>query len=243
MMHRVSVITPVWNMARFLPDAIASVPDVHEILIVAAPSDDDTHDVARGLAARRPNIRVLDNPKRAPAYARNIGLQASSGDVIAFVDADDVWPQNRLAMLLARLDAEPHVDAVSGLMTFFTELDRERLVPADRSHLKTLFAPSVVTSIFRRSVFDRIGTFDESLLYGEDGDFLLRMIEAEVPFVILDTATLYCRRHGDSMMTRDDPRKKSDMARTFALSLARRRRLGLPSKPVSFDRYREAASP
>ena len=53
MSHRVSVIVPVWNMARFLPDAIASIPDVHEIIIVAAESDDNTFGVAHELARRR----------------------------------------------------------------------------------------------------------------------------------------------------------------------------------------------
>jgi glycosyltransferase involved in cell wall biosynthesis len=234
---------PVWNMAQFLPDAIASIPEVHEIIIVAAESDDNTFEVAHELAGKRPDIRVLTNPKRAPASARNIGLREASGDVIAFADADDVWPQCRLALLIKRLGCEPRADVVAGLVTYFTELDRDRLAPAEHSLLKTMFIPSVVTSVFRRSVFDRIGIFDESLLYGEDGDLLLRIIEAQVPFVILNTPTLYCRRHGDSMMTRNDPRKKSDMARVFALSLARRRKLGLALEPVSFDRYVEAVSP
>jgi hypothetical protein len=62
-----------------------------------------------------------------------------------------------------------------------------------------------------------------------------------VPFVILNIPTLYYRRHDDSMMTRDNPRKKSDFARAFAMSLARRRKLGLSLAPVSFDRYLEAS--
>ena len=64
MSHRVSVIVPVWNMARFLPNAIASIPDVHEIIIVAAESDDDTVGVAHQLAERRLGVRVLSIPKK-----------------------------------------------------------------------------------------------------------------------------------------------------------------------------------
>lgn len=239
MIHRVSVIIPVWNMARFLPDAVASIPDVHEILIVAADSEDNTFEVAHALARQRPGVRVLTNPKRTPASARNIGLHEASGDVIAFNDADDIWPRGRLAIQLERLDGDSPADVVSGLVTLFTEFDRERCAPTERSNVKTIFVPSAVTTIFRGSVFDRIGLFDESLLYGEDGDLMLRIIEAQVPFVILNTPTLYYRRHADSMMVRDDPRKKTDMARAFALSLARRRKLGLSFEPVSFDRYRE----
>ena len=240
MSHRVSVIIPVWNMARFLPDAIASIPDVHEIIIVAAKSDDNTSEVAQALAKQRLGVRVLPSPEKRPASARNIGLRAASGDVIAFNDADDVWPQGKLALQLKRLDGdEPQPDVVTGLCTWFKELDRDRLAPAEHSSVETKNVQQIGAAIFRRSVFDRIGLFDESLMYAEDCDLLLRIIEAQVPFVVLNTPTLYYRRHGDSMMARNDPRIKSDLAKAFAMSLARRRKLGLSLAPVSFDRYFE----
>ena len=242
MSHRVSVIVPVWNMARFLPDAIASIPDVHEIIIVAAESDDHTFEAAHQLAERRLGVRVLSNPKKVLASARNIGLRAASGDVIAFNDADDLWPQGRLALQLKRLDKEPRADVVAGLVTHFKELDRDRLAPAEHSRVETKIAPQIGAAIFRRSVFDRIGLFDESLVYADDWDLLLRIIEAQVPYVVLNMPTLYYRRHGDSMMTRNDPRKKSDVAKAFAMSLARRRKLGLSLAPVSFDRYLQEPS-
>jgi glycosyltransferase involved in cell wall biosynthesis len=242
MNHRVSVIVPVWNMARFLPDAISSIPEVHEIIIVAAESDDNTLGVAHQLAERRSGVSVLLDPKKGPAAARNIGLREASGDIIAFNDADDVWPQGKLALQLDRLDSKPQKDAVAGLVSYFNELNRDSLAPAESSRVETKFVHHVGAAIYRRSVFDRIGVFDETLMYGEDADLLQRIIEAEVPFVILNTTTLYYRRHGDSMMTRDDPRMKSDFGRVLALSLARRRRLGLSLAPVSFDRYFEGSS-
>ena len=242
MSHRVSVIVPVWNMARFLPDAIASIPEVHEIIIVAAESDDDTFGVAHQLAKRRLGVRVLSTPKKRPASARNIGILNATGDVIAFNDADDLWPQGRLALQLKRLDGEPQPDVVAGLVTWFKELDRDRLAPAEHSSVETKNVQQIGAAIFRRSVFDRIGLFDESLMYAEDWDLLLRIIEAQVPFVVLNTPTLYYRRHGDSMMARNDPRIKSDLAKAFAMSLARRRQLGLSLAPVSVDRYLERPS-
>ncbi len=237
--HQVSVIVPVWNMARFLPDAIASIPDVHEVIIVVAESDDDTLAVASRLAQQRPRGVVLDNPDRTPAAARNIGLRHAGGDVIAFNDADDLWPHGRLELQLARLDRQPGVDMVSGLVTFFDLLDRASLAPAASSKRMTMFTHQVTPAIFRRSVFDRIGLFDESLLYAEDRDVLLRIIESGTPFVILKTPTLYYRRHGDCMMTRDPPRKNHDDVRAFALSIARRRKLGLSLGPLLFDSYFE----
>ena len=239
MSHKVSVIVPVWNMARFLPDALASIPDVHEIIIVAAESEDGSLAAAQDLADRRSGVTVLTDPNKGPATARNVGLLAATGDVIAFNDADDIWPKGKLAMQLARLDREPRADVVAGLVTYFDVFDREALGPAPTSRLETIFFHHVGAAIYRRSVFDRIGVFDESFVYAEDRDLLLRIIENDVPFVILNATTLYYRRHDNSMMTRDHPRKVSDDVRAFAVSLARRRKLGRPLAPVSFERYME----
>jgi glycosyltransferase involved in cell wall biosynthesis len=241
MKHSVSVIVPVWNMARYLSDAIASIPQAHEILIVATECDDNTVEVANELSVRRPEIRVLGNPSRGPAAGRNVGLRAASGDVIAFSDADDIWPPHKLSLQLERLDREPRTDVVGGLVTYFRELDCSTLAPAANSRAKTFFIPNVGSMVFRRTVFDRIGLFDETLMYGEDVDLFMRILEPDVPFVILNTPTLYHRRHGDSMMARDDPRKKSDLARVVAMSLARKRKSGLSLALRSFDRYLEEA--
>ena len=70
MKRPVSVIIPVWNMARFLSDAIASIPEVNEIIIVAArDNDDDTLRVANDIAERRRGVRILSDPGQGPATA------------------------------------------------------------------------------------------------------------------------------------------------------------------------------
>jgi glycosyltransferase involved in cell wall biosynthesis len=144
-------------MARFLFDSVASIPEVHEIIIVAAESSDDTVGVAHEIAARRPEVRVLANPKKGPASGRNIGLREATGDVIAFNDADDIWPRGRLALQLERLDREPPADVVAGLVTYFEELDRDTLAPRLSSRVETVFIHQVGSMLFRRSVFDRLG--------------------------------------------------------------------------------------
>jgi glycosyltransferase involved in cell wall biosynthesis len=239
MNHRVSVIIPVMNMARFLPDAVASIPDVHEVVIAVAESDDDTLRVARELARGRAGVVVLDNPKGTPASGRNVGLRHASGNIIAFNDADDVWPRGKLDLQLARLDREPRADVVGGRVTYFDKFDRETLTPAPHARLETGFTFALPPMIFRRSVFDRVGFFDESLTYVEDVDLILRIIETDVPFVILDAATLYYRRHGNSMMNRDKQGQNRDFARVLSLSLERRRKLGLSLAPLSFEHYLE----
>jgi glycosyltransferase involved in cell wall biosynthesis len=237
--HLVSVIVPAWNMARFLPDAIASIPEVHEIIIVTADSKDDTQDVAAELSHQRGEVRVVTGSNGSPAIARNIGLTEATGDIIAFNDADDVWPASKLAFQLSRLDRNPQVDVVAGLVTYFDSLDPATLTPSQSSRVHTVFFHHLGAAIFRRSVFERVGRFDETLRYGEDRDLFLRLLEFQVPFVILNAVMLFYRRHADSMMTREDPRKKSDDVRVYALSLARRRRLGIDLAPLNFDNFFE----
>ena len=84
---------------------------------------------------------------------------------------------------------------VAGLVTYFDLLDSESLAPAASSRLETVFFHQLGATIFRRSVFDRIGMFDKSFVYAEDRDLFLRLVESGLPFVVLKTPTIYYRRH------------------------------------------------
>jgi glycosyltransferase involved in cell wall biosynthesis len=106
----VSVITPVHDGAATLAAAVASVqaqtrPD-WEMLIVDDGSRDGSRALAEELSARDPRIRVLGFPEnRGPAEARNAAIRASRGRVIAFLDADDLWYRDKLALQLAAIEA------------------------------------------------------------------------------------------------------------------------------------------
>jgi GT2 family glycosyltransferase len=112
-------------------------------------------------------------------------------------------------------------------------LDAAALAPARGARTETVLGVHLGTSIYRRSVFERIGMFDESFLYSEDVDLFLRVREADVPFTILREVMLYYRRHDGSMMVRKDARKTGDFRRAVARSIARRRRDGM--QPVDLD--------
>lgn len=239
MSARISVIIPNLDMGRFLPDALASIArqavPVDEILIIDAGSKDDSLTVIAGLAEADPRVRLLHSGAKNPSAVRNRGLDAATGEVIAFLDADDLWPADKLARQLARLAAEPAVSVVSGFVQYFDRLDRERLAPAADSRVETLFHVHLGAALFRRAVFDAVGGFDEDLRYSEDVDLLLRVREEAIPMTILRARTLYYRRHDDSLMSQADPAKARDFKRTLAGSLIRRRCKGQVTPLAPFE--------
>ena len=106
----VSVITPVWNAAATLAETVASVraqsmPD-WEMILVDDGSTDGARALAEALAAAEPRLRVLGwAENRGPAAARNAGIRAARGRYIAFLDADDLWRPDKLALQLAAMQA------------------------------------------------------------------------------------------------------------------------------------------
>ena len=228
---RISLIVPNRNMGRFLSDAFRSIERqavrVDEVLFVDTGSTDDSLRVAAAWQERELPLEVLVVPEANPAQARNAGLEKATGEIIGFLDADDLFPPGKLEAQISRLERQPRVDVVSGNITWFEHLDPETLAPAAGSRTETMTGVNPSAHIFRRRVFDTVGVFDETFLYSEDTDFMLRTLEAGVPISVLRQEVLYYRRHADSLMSQRNPRKRLDFHRSLALSIKRRSALGM----------------
>jgi glycosyltransferase involved in cell wall biosynthesis len=221
----VSVIVPAYNSADFLPDAVESIrrqsyPHL-EIIIVDDGSTDGTANVVQNLNDR--DLRYVYQPNGGPARARNYGLRIARGEVIAFLDADDLWPPGRVRCQLRYLERNPQAEVVLGRVQCVRSLphagggaDFEICSPAF-----VILSPT--TALFRRTVFNRIGGFDETLRYGEDTDWFMRAREQRVPIVVHDDVTLLYRRHHNNM-TRGRDVKELQVMSVLKKSLDRRRR-------------------
>ena len=114
-----SVIIPCRNAARYLDAALASVraqtlaPD--EVIVVDDGSSDDSTMVAGAV----PGVRVCKQEPLGIAAARNAGIAATQGTVIAFLDADDVWPAESLAQRMAALQQDSSLAGVYGRVIQF----------------------------------------------------------------------------------------------------------------------------
>ena len=194
----VSVIIPVHNCERYIAEAVESVlgqnyPAI-ELIIVDDGSTDGTKKVVDHI---RYDVRYFYQNNEGPAAARNRGIRDVSGDFIAFVDADDLWPEDNLQLLMAEFEKDPDLDVVRGYAQLFR--NREDGQVEYLGNPKEAFADYIGAALYRRSAFQRVGQFDPALKFGEDADWYNRARELKLKVKRLEIVTLLVRRHGGNM--------------------------------------------
>jgi glycosyltransferase involved in cell wall biosynthesis len=219
----VSVVIPAFNATRFIREALASIVQQEyeplEIVVVDDGSSDGTGEVARAFGACS---TVIEQPNRGPAAARNRGIAAARGSLLAFLDADDLWPDGKLALQVPRLTRDSSVDVLLGQIRYEALDDRTLDGIRFDEPEGVLTSVNLGAGVFRRSVFDRVGLFDESLRFSEDQDWFLRAREAGVGIAVLADVTLRYRLHAGNM-TRGKSARELALARVLKKSLDRRR--------------------
>lgn len=173
-----------------------------EIIVVDDGSTDGTQDAVA--AIEDPRIRLIAHEtNRGAAAARNTAIRASRGDFIAFLDSDDTWVAEKLAVQLALMEkAGPRHDVCcSGVSLHLLDHGVTRLVrpqsPASWNHEIALgceLSPGS-TQLTRRAAFERVGLMDEALPRFEDWDWLFRYTrEREIVLAPEPLADIYNRR-------------------------------------------------
>jgi len=228
---RVSVIIPVYNCAAFIAQAVESIraqtDDLLDVVIVDDGSTDGTAEIVGGLPPAGLHYAYQGNA--GPSRARNHGLVLARGDVIGFLDADDLWPAGRLRRQMRVLDEDPSVDVVLG------RIQCVRQAAGEEDRLEECFPPFVLLSptaaLFRRRAFERVGNFDETLRYGEDTDWFMRARECGVRILVEDDVALLYRRHQRNMTYGRDM-KELRVLDVLKRSLDRRRRHDAVAGPL-----------
>jgi glycosyltransferase involved in cell wall biosynthesis len=190
-----------------------------EIIIVDDGSTDETAELVPTLGQ---DIRYTFQTNSGPGAARNTGLTMAQGDLITFLDVDDLWPPEKLHTQVRYLKDDPSVDVVLGKTQFIrlpgaNDIDMQPDGPDN-----TMVNVYLGSGVFRRSVFDKVGQFDETLRYSEDHDWFLRARERNISIRIIETVTLYYRLHA-SNMTRDKNAQDLLLTKVLKMSLDRRR--------------------
>ena len=226
---------PAYNARAYIAQAVASVLAQDyanlELLVVDDGSTDGT---AQHPALQDRRIHILQQANSGPAAARNLGLAQARGDLVAFIDADDLWLQSKLSAQVSYLQAHPDISIVfGGFHRWEPAADGHFVMPIVTpapSDAHTLIQPSgwiytdllldsvihIITAMVRKPVFDSVGVFDTRLATGEDYDFWLRVSRQ---FKIDQLAqTLACYRiHPVSLTT--IPRPESNEYRVLTQAL------------------------
>jgi glycosyltransferase involved in cell wall biosynthesis len=220
----VSVVVPAYAGERFLGEALESVADQTYPRIETIVVDDGSPDRCAEIAAARPGVRVLREPHRGVAAARNAGVAAAAGELIAFLDQDDLWQPAKLARQVALLGERPEL-AIA--LTYV-----EMMLAAGTSRPPWLtwltaqqpgYLPS--TWLVRREAFDRVGAFDTKYRIVCDADWLARAKDDGLMNEMLPEALVRWRIH-DANGSYDQATMRSETFRMLRDTAARQREAG-----------------
>jgi glycosyltransferase involved in cell wall biosynthesis/ADP-heptose:LPS heptosyltransferase/predicted SAM-dependent methyltransferase/predicted O-methyltransferase YrrM len=209
----VSVIMPVYNGADYIGQAIESVLtqdySSFEIIVIDDGSTDNTREIVQGYHDGR--VRCLHQQNKGVSHARNFGIRNAKGQFIMPLDADDMMAPAFISKHLAEFEKHPEADLVYSDVLLIDEAGHPitaMKMPEyqDRRHMiRDLFRAGHPVVPFRlgirRSVFDKIGFYDETLLVGEDYDMIRRFVKAALNAHHLGEP-LHLRRMQPSSLTR-----------------------------------------
>lgn len=222
----VSCVIPVFNGERFIADCLESVLQQTyspmEVIVVNDGSTDGTKAILDGYGAR---ISVIDQPNAGVKAARNRGMAAASGTIIAFQDADDLWLPGKTELQVDRLTRNPGAGLCTCMIENFWEVElaheaeQLRGTEHDGARLTTLQG-----MLLRRDAFDRIGGFGtDSGQNDETAGLLFHAKAAGVPVEHVDQVLVRRRIHGNNMSRQQDEGLRTDLLKLAEAAIARRR--------------------
>ncbi|MBM3181567.1 MAG: glycosyltransferase [Chloroflexi bacterium] len=219
----VSVIVVVKNGARYLASALRSVfgqdYSPFEVLVVDGQSTDDTAQIAKSWG----NIRYIWQSDHGLANARNIGIQAAQGDLIAFLDYDDLWASDKLSIQVGYLENHPEILYTITYVRFLLEQNHFLRPGFKRESFETGqvgCTPSALVA--RRVVFERIGGFNPDFVIGCDADWFARARDNAMAMSVIPRVLLYKRIH-NANLSANARTNKQELLTVIRQSIERKR--------------------
>ena len=220
----VSVVIPVYNGEQFLGDALRSAwgQDYRpiEVLVIDDGSTDRSAEIARGFEG----VRYFHQTNRGQGPARNLGLEQALGELIAFLDADDIWLPHKLRLQVRYLLDHPEASFVLTHQRMVLEPGVEK--PAwvkDELLAKDSVGYLPSTLMARKGLFSEIGGFDPAVRLNEDVEWFFRARDAGIPMGVVPEVLLHKRIHTANLgyqVARGQP----ELLQVLKSSLERRRK-------------------
>jgi glycosyltransferase involved in cell wall biosynthesis len=187
----ISLIIPMYNSEKTITRCLDSVfkqsfKSEMEIIVVNDGSSDSSSDIVSEYSNlnNRFNIILINQENGGVSKARNTGMKLANGDYIALLDSDDEWFPEKLEKQLEVFESDNAISFIGGLI-FKPSLINQKIIeiPLSRLIFKNFFQPSTV--IFKKDIIDKVGFFDESQKYAEEGNYFMR-IAKEFKCVLLN---------------------------------------------------------
>lgn len=205
---KISIVTPSYNQGVFIERTLQSVaiqratlPEnvVLEHWVFDGGSSDNTSDI---LARFQPQVHWVSEPDRGQTHAVNKGLKASDGEIIGWLNSDDIYYPGAIAAVLAFFAEHPDIDVVYGMADHIDIDDKPFEAypnePWNIERLKDTCFISQPALFFRRRILATCGLLDESLNYCMDYEFWLRLAKRGIQFAYLEKKLAGSRLYGDT---------------------------------------------
>ena len=206
-MPTISVIIPAYNAEKTIQETIESVLNQTfqdlELIVINDGSTDKTLEIVSSLSDSR--LQVFSFPNSGPQKSRNRGISLATGEYLSFIDADDLWTPDKLKRQLQALQEHPEAGVVYSWTDYIDESGQrlpgghyfkfthdvyERLLLGD-------FIGSGSNPLIRKEAFVEVGTFDESLLGGQDWEMWIRLA-SKYQFAVVEAPQVLYRQSPQS---------------------------------------------
>lgn len=221
-LHRISVVIPVYNRERYVVEAIQSVLDqtrpADEVVVVDDGSTDQSVQVVQRMGS--PIVRIVRQANAGIGAARNRGVAESSGDLIAFLDSDDVWTREKLEVQERAFDDAGVMLVFGQLIQFLSSDQHDEMAGTFAIAQEPAPGFSAITLLARRVAIERTGPFDTGLRVGEFIDWLARARHLELGTVVVPEVVARRRIHGANTVLTTG---RGDYLRVLKRAIDRRR--------------------
>jgi glycosyltransferase involved in cell wall biosynthesis len=203
--HKVSCIMAVYNGRQYLAESLESLRaqsrPVDEIIVVDDGSTDDSAEIAERFG---PPVRVVRQSNAGQSVARNRGVAESTGDLLCFLDSDDLIHPRKIERQLQRFAEAPQLMLLDAYAQNFwspdvPEAQRQLAGWQAMTHSDKPWPEFIATWLFRRAVWERIGGFDVNRRFAEDSDWHDRVRFSGMPMETMPAVLARRRLHAHNL--------------------------------------------